>query len=189
MLDMALRLGFDELNDDINVVLSQYQKVKHDFYRAFDPSLVTSFLNDQLSNAYYRAPNAELLGEGNHFRVYKLKLSSNMALAVSCAKPKFLKQLPAQKRSWVSMMKAVQGINHVLIPPMELFETEDQLAYIQPCCTGEIFLLNKAYLSKLSQSLDRVLYEHQLRLIDGQQILAHEGLAFVVDWSDLTSIR
>lgn len=188
MLDLALRLGFDEVNDDINVVLNQYQKVKHDFYRSFDPSLISSFLLGLLSNAHHRASNAEILGEGNHFRVYKLKLSSEMTVAVSCAKPKFLKHLSSQNLSWVGMMKAVQRIDHVLIPPMELFETDDQLAYIQPCCKDQNFLITKKYLSTLSASLDHLLYEHHLRLIDGQQIMAYEGLAFVVDWSDLVQV-
>lgn len=186
MLDTALRLGFDDYNEDVREVLNLYKEVKNNFYRYFDPSLISAFITAQSSDVRHHLQDTVLLGEGNHFRVYKIRLDSDVNVAVSCAKPKFLKEFSHQKNKWVDMMGTVKKIDHVLIPPMELFETENDLAYIQPCCDSGKYLFEDRVLSKLSRSLDRALYERQMGLIDGQQIMEYKGLAFVVDWSDLS---
>ena len=171
-----------------SVTLPHLDKRTHDkrrlsdlFYQSFDSSKVFSF---------FRRLPPKTLGEGAHFRVYKLASSSSSlpALSVNIAKPNFYEgKGPQFRKHWIGWIKTLRHEVVDLIPPLEVIEDEDTLAIVMPF--GEDPIEQAAtHWQPIAEALTQALKQLEgagYVIEDKIQGRSWQGIPFICDFSDL----
>ncbi len=161
-------------------LIEKRQSICRDFYRSFDRAQVDTQLG--------RLPKGGIeLGEGRHFRSFRLSSNSSIDLAINIAKPAFGQGDPSFRREWQQRMRLVQTLTHPLLPPFELVGDTDLLAYVLPYCEASL------------PPEDWDVYQVRPELRTFEETLAQKGLVlddywqlrlccqhpFVIDFSEL----
>lgn len=157
----------------------QRAEIVKEFYRSYDPALIRQCFTNKHQLGLE-------LGEGRHFRSYRLRGQGTLELAINFAKPSFF---DSELGSWKSSLKRLGRINHPLLPPFELVEDANAeiLAYVLPYCEKDLprstwpVLGVERWLEDFTRSLSGA----GLWLDDYLQLRSCRNHPFVIDYSDL----
>lgn len=162
----------------------QRTAIVKDFYRSFDPSLSQQSLKQthQLGLA---------LGEGRHFKSYRLPARGPLALAINLAKASFLDRDPRQKAEWKKSMAKLERLQHPLLPPFQLVEDAENLGYVLPYCESAVpqSEWSRLGLSPWIEDCVASLASAGLWLDDYLQLRACRGHPLLIDYSDLKPLK
>ena len=157
------------------------------FCAALDPSRVLEIL-PRFEPARHRL---RLLGEGAHFQSWYWPVEPDYPLVISLATDRFRHPDQPPPLEWMGCMKKLQKLRLPLVPPMEVFEMGERLAYVMPFGDSLAEAAGPLWqpVDELAADLLRQLAHHGLGLDDHLQIRCRGNLPFVVDWSDLRRRR
>lgn len=165
--------------------------LKTPFFQSFDASSISSLMQRlaKLSETERRR-HPDFLGEGLHFQTFGLA-AKPLPLVVKLAKSSFLEQGFTKVKQWrqaIQHLKTVEATN--LIPPMEVIENDGVIGLVMP--KGQHLAKNQTLALPLEAKLfemAQALRQAGLVLDDYPQLLHHDGIPFIRDWSDLQMIR
>lgn len=154
----------------------------HDLRRRFHASIDHRYIKNLLANLHHSNPPFPLraLGAGAHFEAYSLE-NNGLRLVVKRAREGFLSNLPGLRRAWIAAMRSIQNSPIPMVPPFELFEEVDTLAYVMPF--GEN--LDRPLPALEVEGLVEALASRGLEITDYPQFRWIEANPYIVDWSDL----
>lgn len=160
------------------------QRIARDFYRSFDADLALTLAADL-------SKTGEFLGEGRHFRSYRLRSRGSLDLVLNLAKPAFGLADGPKVGAWRGYMKALQRLAHPLLPPLEVLPSgEAAAAFVMPYC--EEIIPEKSWddlgLRALLETFEAELALAGLILDDYWQLRSCQGHPFVTDFSELMSL-
>lgn len=165
--------------------LRDVDRLKETFYRHFDRSRLEVLL--ALGDRDL-ASRADLLGEGAHFRAWRIRgrSPSTMDIVFKRATAGFDRQDPLAPREWVQAMARLRGAGG-LIPPFEVLETEHGVGIAMPF-GDRPFAEAAAHWQPLADRLDELsvaLAARGLKLADVPQGRCWSGVPFLYDLSDV----
>jgi len=154
------------------------------FFRAFDRSLFEQYMG--LPTKVLNADN-DLLGEGAHFTAWRLR---GTALVLKRAKPVFGKADTPQVRTWLAALRQAIPVGG-LLPPLEVLITGDSVGLVMPYGAGQAAAAAPAWLplTEQLQEFNGKLAAIGLELGDVPQIRVAAGVPFIVDLSDLRTVK
>jgi hypothetical protein len=152
------------------------------FYGSLDSSLIRSAI---LGGSAFRT--WQKLGEGRHFRCLRLTQPDRLDLAINLAKPSFLRAEKRLRKQWAADLQQLRGLDHPLIPPMEVLDDSEFFAYIQPCCDQELTISSE--IRQLLEDMQRAMNSRGLELEDYPQLRTCQGHPFVIDFSELNRLQ
>lgn len=160
----------------------QRSQIVRDFYRAFD----LSWMERQIRDLDRLPPQP--LGEGRHFRSYRVISGKSLDLALNVAKRSFGEGQSATRRLWCQAIRQLQSLSHPLLPPIEVIPLQDDgIAYVMPYCEQEVpmaSLRQEAFRTWLAE-WERELEGLGLWMDDYWQLRLCRGHPFVIDFSEL----
>lgn len=153
-----------------------------EFYANFDPSWLW-----QEWSRVERSPRTLIVGEGRHFKSYRIRGKGSLDLALNVAKQQFHKNSTVSRREWIGLMRKLKTVIHPLLPPTEVLSEQDdeRLLIIQPYCEETLSLSEMPAIRPLLQELEKLLASHGLVLDDYWQLRNCRGHPFVIDFSEL----
>ena len=135
-----------------------------------------------------------LIGEGCHFKSFRVNSHGPVALVLSIATSGFKDGLVSGYNKWALAMARLKPLRLPLVPPFEILRHEDadhtKIALVTPY-GGEKEVMASAHWQPLAGHIDSLndgLKDHELSLDDVAQIRCLEGMPFVIDWSDLMTL-
>ncbi|MEI6397556.1 MAG: hypothetical protein WCO71_02185 [Pseudomonadota bacterium] len=164
------------------------KQLREMFYRAYDASLITSFLGRLVAiSQNERRSVSGFLGEGIHFQSFEVECYP-MPLAVNVAKASFSQRGEAAMARWEDAIRRARSLEgDSLIPPMDVVKASGLTAIVMP--KGNLVSQGgDRVIGSMLLETSRALGQAGLVLDDYPQVREALGVPFIVDWSDLTSI-
>lgn len=157
------------------------------FYRSFDYGLAVAALRKVASGTV----TLPLLGEGIHFRVFRLDVKEPLSLVLKDAKfaEKDARRSSAVVR-WTEAMRSLKGLRLNLIPPFEIVREEERVGLVMPYGEEEWGRVLDHWLPLEPQVAKTLadLNDAGLAIDDQIQGRSWRGVPFICDLSDVIKV-
>jgi len=165
--------------------------LQRQFREVFDRSLAEQLLEKFRRNFPKPLPALTPIGEGRHFRAFRIAGSGPMSLTLNIANDEYMRaNAGAKAGAWLKNMDTLRSSALPLIPPFEVIRGEDSLGLVLPYGAQAVSRQEMkseplaGQLNELVSGLQKV----KLQIDDYLQVHAWEGQPFICDFSDLRSI-
>jgi hypothetical protein len=162
------------------------QLLQREFYSSYDPSLHSALATAFSAGKFQRTE--VLLGEGRHFRAWKVLVGPGRHQVLTLSNSAFeTERGSGGLQRWLRAMKVLQTANLSLVPPLAVVQLGAKISVMMPFGTGKQTPM-KVHWQHIDQHIEQLtadLHANRLKLDDHIQIKVSDGVPFVCDFSDL----
>lgn len=165
--------------------------MRESFAAASDEAHLRSLFSEKVCQN--NGKGLDLLGEGSHFRAYRLRGPGGGELVIKRALPHFGggRQSPG-RQAWLRALRTLKPLlgSTPLLAPWVLLEDGDEIGLVTPFGPEPIAKAAERWLplDKVRQELGMKLRAAGLEIADQLQLRCLGGVPFVIDLSDLRRI-
>ena len=167
-------------------LLADMDALRVEFYRHYDPSRHLAVGEDILAGKFRRTEC--FLGEGRHFRAWKVLVGSDSNQVLTLSNETFVAERGTGGiQRWLNNMKTLQSANLLLVPPFAIQQVGTAITLMMPFGNHVQSALNPHWLPLAAhkEQLAKKLLALRLVIDDHLQIKVSGGIPFVCDFSDL----